>query len=1357
MFKDKALLPVVLLSLTLTALASGCGGGAGGGTEPPEEVEDPVTQPKELFSIKPDNAELIAEPVLEFVEFIDHMVFTDFIGIANYIDDDDICTTGRAISAPARDASNAVIPGTWRYTFEDCLIEQPAAPPLTIYLEKRYIQPKVRLNGNIYFSDNTSPTDEEKAVLSSDKRSDRIITIEYDNLEYEVVGGSNRWRVTNGTTLSGFQDRLFAFGDTLSNINILNLDSLVTYRAANLYRGYAKVNAAAAEKLVPAQFPRGTIYYNETEYVTAFTPTPIQLATSPEEADILIRGADGALLKITEAHPNMLGGFIYTGIYTHVLLELDNDGKPGVDREAFIPKKVLGTNRHADGGNKAPVVKYNIINAKSIARGDGTYRQGEATNLQKATVNDPDYDFVTYSAKFIGWPGIGTPEDSRCNDGEYWGEIAAEQQDWDPADRTYCAIDMSNPANIKIRSYFPGDFVFRLTTSDGVETVSEDVVIHIRQNPPVVKSDSELMAKLSRGETLNYTEGEDVALQIEMDPSFDGDSINFSIVSGPTGASISKNPDGSSATLTWTASANFFGALVPQLITVRVSNDDTATDIKVPLNVAATTPVVPKFIPRLNVPARSQGVTALDTDGDGRDELVLTNAHEFLYNIGYSGGFNTDWANHFALSNSNVLAALPFSPANGAIHYAVLTPDDLLVVDGESGKVLARRSNNITEFDRAPKFATGETNFHIAVADFDPAADNGLEIVVSELLSAGDYEIVIYNQSLQKLWSSEKDSKSGRFIVANVDADDKLEIIDTSGYVYDIDTLRNYRDAGLQWDYAGFVDPKGFGSFVMAADFDGDGNKDLVAINNGQLESYDVQNQLPLATSSFSFGQPIVTFLVRDIDGDNNDEILLVTKDNLIRAIDINGNQPTTLWQHSINTMVRDIVVGDMDGDNVEELVVVSTPRADGYPIFALYDMQDQSLLASSGLQTLPTGDFSTVATDAIADATYFQGFFGDGFESNLKVARVEKDGQLTLGARNFPLSGLGTSLFANAVDWDGDSDADIVFTGRGPDVNLSPLLAIIGLDLGTDLFAPSGQYAVYDFDSDVNLWSSDALGGLFTFPIVAGFGDVNNDNENEVIGVTLNTISVVPVPGLSLSYDLTVNKVFGTGTTSNTSIGLAEDLDGIIGFTTIKILSEDLDMAIYDPKPGACANNPTPLPITQTELLYLDPLKLDVYRYNNTLDPNANCKAVRELKKVKSIATPAAVDMAVVDLDNDGQKEVIVVTAPFLNNAFKDTHDVLIISSELKVINSFAIKGSIQTLDTYVDKNGNTNLLIGTYDKLGDQGIHVSSVNPMSGYEAWRSPALNGNKVVAAEVVRDINDVEQLRIVTNSSIFITQ
>ncbi|NNM16548.1 MAG: T9SS type A sorting domain-containing protein [Bacteroidia bacterium] len=540
------------------------------------------------------------------------------------------------------------------------------------------------------------------------------------------------------------------------------------------------------------------------------------------------------------------------------------------------------------------------------------------------------------------------------------------------------------------------------------------------------------------------------------------------------------------------------------------------------------------------------GIAFADVEGDGDQDVLITGLNN-------SGSYIAKLYNNDGNGNYTLVSGTPFDGVrSGSIAFADVDGDgdqDVLITGEDSllsytAKLYSNDgSGNYTLVSGTP--FDGVINSSIAIADIDGDGDqdvlitglNNMLAIISKLYSndgSGNYTLVSGTPFDGVIGSS--------IAFADADGDGDEDVLITGennsgSYIaklYHNDGSGNYTlVSGTPFDGARY------GSMAFA-DIDGDMDQDVLITgenNTGtyvsKLYSNDGSGNYTLVSGTPFNGVQGASIAFADVDGDGDEDVLIIGRDNLGNYIsklynnDGSGNFTLVNGTPFDGVGSSSIAFSDVDGDGDQDVLITGANISGSY-IAELY------INDGIGNYALESG----TPFDGVIGSIAFADVDGDGDQDVLitgynnsggKIAKLYSNG----GSGNYtlvsgtPFAGVGNSSIAFA-DIDGDGDQDVLITG------LNNTLGIISKLYSND---GSGNYS---------LVSGTPFDGV-TFSSI-GFADVEGDGDKDVL-ITGQNISGILLAKLysndgSGNYTLMSSTPFDG--VFNSSIAFADvDVDG--------------------------------------------------------------------------------------------------------------------------------------------------------------------------------------------------------------------
>lgn len=288
----------------------------------------------------------------------------------------------------------------------------------------------------------------------------------------------------------------------------------------------------------------------------------------------------------------------------------------------------------------------------------------------------------------------------------------------------------------------------------------------------------------------------------------------------------------------------------------------------------------------------------------------------------------------------------------------------------------------------------------------------------------------------------------------------------------------------------------------VAADFDGDGDQDIV----GKSDAIVMLTNEGNGRFRHAFDLPqvqIERFLVADFDGDGDPDVLCVTPNTLTMLVNsVTAFTAVHVFQFPVPDYGNAVAVADVDNDGDIDIVSANYGWSSAMPLqivphpgYLLRNngagafIHDPIALpsASEPYSSLAAADF-----DGDGDIDLVQGGY------NLRVLTNDSTGNF--GAHSPPVAAVGAVYDLTAFDADGDSDVDVACaTGAGEQlfvndgtgrltssITLPPsgrsnhvLGGDVDGDGDTDLLVTAVGPPVVSFEAPPRLWRNDGAGGF--------------------------------------------------------------------------------------------------------------------------------------------------------------------------------------------------------------------------------------------------------------------------------------
>ena len=301
-------------------------------------------------------------------------------------------------------------------------------------------------------------------------------------------------------------------------------------------------------------------------------------------------------------------------------------------------------------------------------------------------------------------------------------------------------------------------------------------------------------------------------------------------------------------------------------------------------------------------------------------------------------------------------------------------------------------------------------------------------------------------------------------VVADLDGDGLPEVLVNEGYGFGTGTMNVYRGdgSGLVLTLAAAV---GYGSPAAVGDVTGDGNPDIVVVNeyaNSLMAVGDYTLKLFNNTGSLVWESDHFVGLdfdyatapiISDMDHDGHVEVVagrvILNSDGSTRGIGAHGRGSygiTTFGQMTISEASVP-AVADLDLDGVEEVIVGNAMYSPDGDVLVYQPMQQDAMVAVANLDADVEGEAVMVSHD--------------------NIRAVDTDGSILWG----PISIPGANILSTPAiaDLDGDGQVEIVVAGGNTLWTLNHDGTVLWQATVQDESGATGA-SIFDFEGDGNL-----------------------------------------------------------------------------------------------------------------------------------------------------------------------------------------------------------------------------------------------------------------------------------------------
>ncbi len=704
-------------------------------------------------------------------------------------------------------------------------------------------------------------------------------------------------------------------------------------------------------------------------------------------------------------------------------------------------------------------------------------------------------------------------------------------------------IDGAVTDTLAATEFAKGDSItFTCSVSDGTSTVSQTASVVIGDTPPV-------FSELPPAETVY---GQPLSVQLQASDA-DGETVQYSLAYGPDGMRVD-----TAGKMTWTAISPMFQDTLEVHYGVRASAGAAETVADFSIVIKDATRAFALVHTSIGTPSRPNGLALADFDGDGINEILMSDQRKALAILGYdkqSGVYREKWVYPFDLAPGGNIGVVAVHDVNADKRPDILVAagKGITVLDGVTHKILT-----IIDDQYASHYA-------IEISDLD--RDGQEEIVVlagaedSYYSGSARETISIYKLSDYSLiWRSLELDLGPSVAVGNVDTDAALEIVTAKGYVYDGATHLN------EWAYG-----PGFGYAVDTGDLDNDGVEEIVgAVDWTAVRAYSAVLKSPLWEITPPFAD-LGALLVTNIDADPAAEIIFGNGQwGNVSAYSFNTTQRLPVLDWSIDAQnwgVSSLLAGDVDGDGKLEIVWTSDSGGPGAMVVAGFNpaigVECSNGDCFLGTNNQYAGPF-TGARFMNTGAGKRQGVFGVNNGSSAALLAIDMTtGVLSAKPLNTSYYYYTSNVLFDSVDYDGDGvDEALIGTAyqtspyfaaydpaRGVEewtsaFNQGTAQAMAHGDLNGDGHADlvalteDGYIYVYDMYASTLLWKSTQLPGSTGFDVK--LVDLDSDGAPEIVALSRTALAVYK-KNEQFGYILATSKTLGeTYNYYNTSYALA-------------------------------------------------------------------------------------------------------------------------------------------------------------------------------------------------------------------------
>lgn len=550
------------------------------------------------------------------------------------------------------------------------------------------------------------------------------------------------------------------------------------------------------------------------------------------------------------------------------------------------------------------------------------------------------------------------------------------------------------------------------------------------------------------------------------DPDEPGPASPATLLYGPSGMEID-----SDGTLQWHVEELLFDA---STITFGLGIGD-STDEAVDYSIDVINPGTSLPIARsgITVPGQNHAMFIGDFLGDSGNEILTMDNQRVFALSAANGGYEESWAYPYAMPTDGSLTALTTGnlDTDPQLELVVATEHGISVIGGDTDTA-------------RPIYETSRFVDAIAMADVNDDSIMELAILTSESefsSATQSLTVLALDGSATQLFETALNGSSREMVIGNVDADAQLEIVLSSGLVYDGTTWAN------EW-YLG----TGFSDGTLAAgDLDADGIDEILAADAwGAIKVFSAVSKSQLAYQD-NFNTCAIQSA--NVDADAAQELLVGDCQwGNITAYDLQGSSLQSIWQLDMQGHgSKSITVGDANDDGIKELLWGTGQSSSGADDLIVAELSGASPTITVGQDMdIQLDSFTAAGWGAVEPGQERAIFIVPSTESGYagqRLAYMDQDGTFSL-TEEISNSWEG-SRYGDIVDYNLDGYADIFLATSSTYDGMFKALQLNNL---TEHWGTGGVY-----DDNINM-------------VEAGF--FNADSYADAFIANGNSLSVVDI-----------------------------------------------------------------------------------------------------------------------------------------------------------------------------------------------------------------------------------------------------
>lgn len=589
----------------------------------------------------------------------------------------------------------------------------------------------------------------------------------------------------------------------------------------------------------------------------------------------------------------------------------------------------------------------------------------------------------------------------------------------------------------------------------------------------------------------------------------------------------------------------------------------------------------------IEVPRSNYSLWVGNFDDDAEKEILSVGKRSLIMTLAYDGThYIQEWLYPFSL------------PAEGKINQVMKVDTDhngrdeiIAISDGGISYIpdLNATASLIYKNETYSESSSYHNILSGAVGDIDN--DGTMEVVFTQQNGSSSAKLLAYEiaTKTEKL-NINISGKPSAVVIGNVDNDRSLEIILSTGHVYDGVSGQN------EWLYG-----SGFGTTIAVGDLDNNSIDEIIA-NTGGGEPTAVYSAVAKSKLWQIDDTDICTLNAANIDNDPQDE-LLVGNCQWGDVVVYDGATGTAVEQSRWDTVEHgsfSVTAGDINSDGKMEIIWGSGLTASGKDVLVIATQGvDQPWYNTnpSQLDSFAASGWATISPDK-EEAVFIVPQTDSGYEGQ-RIVTMDLDGNMNLSTEigsnwdkvyhsvvsDYNKDGYADLFLATASLYDGEftvlqlDDFTAEYEGYGGEYE-NTIREIEAADLNSDgfeeaIFVDNSIVNVIDVYHQTILWSSTTFSG--------GIKDISMiDNHTKNPGIVVaaaNEISVWRANGLSYLMESTANKSCERiepmlSRDSNSTLIICLEMDryndttptlSLLDANLSTIWSNDLDGIVYD------------------------------------------------------------------------------------------------------------------------------------------------------------------------------------------------